>query len=195
MSDLLLVFCSYSHVTLNFIHSGFNCGEAVNFAMGQWFPLGNICRDRYAVLRKTPLIPHEELLCKEAVFLSEEMLQTSSRNDEGEYSSIKCKKAFVQFMRTQHYARWLLIKAGVRLLYKSDIQATVYCGICRRDCYVSHYMCSCNLDPICLHHGKCIKKSETCEIFARCHLSTEDEKYQNIAKQSSPKFSLGTWKK
>jgi hypothetical protein len=129
---LLLIFSSNT----NLIHSGFNCGEAVNFAMNQWFPSGNICRERYAVLRKTPLIPHEELLCKEAVFLSEEMLQTSSSNNERNYSSIKCIECFVQFMRAQHYERWLLIKAGARLFYKSDIQATVYCSICRRDCYV-----------------------------------------------------------
>ncbi|XP_078162655.1 lysine-specific demethylase JMJ706-like isoform X2 [Carex rostrata] len=132
---------------------GFNCGEAVNFAMSHWFPLGNICRDRYALLRKIPLIPHEELLCKEALFFSEEMIQTSSSNNERDNSCEKCIEAFVQFMRAQHYARWLLIKSGVRLFYKSDIQATVYCGICKRDCYVSHYMCSCNLDPLCLHHG------------------------------------------
>lgn len=125
--------------------------------MSQWFPLGNICRDRYALLRKTPLIPHEELLCKEAVFLSEERLQTSSSNNERDLSSVKCIEAFVSFMRTQHYARWLLNKTGARLLYKSDIQATVYCGICRTDCYIAHHMCSCNLDPICLHHGKSTK--------------------------------------
>ncbi|KAJ4759083.1 Lysine-specific demethylase [Rhynchospora pubera] len=132
---------------------GFNCGEAVNFAMSQWFPMGNICRDRYALLRKTPLIPHEELLCKEALFLSHERLQTSSSNNEWDSSSEKCIDVFVQFMRSQHYARWLHVNTGARLLYKSDIQATIYCGICRRDCYVSHFMCSCSLDPICLHHG------------------------------------------
>ncbi|XAR70664.1 [Histone H3]-lysine-36 demethylase [Bertholletia excelsa] len=29
---------------------GFNCGEAVNFAIGDWFPLGSIARQRYALL-------------------------------------------------------------------------------------------------------------------------------------------------
>ncbi|MFS7935326.1 putative [histone H3]-dimethyl-L-lysine(36) demethylase [Helianthus anomalus] len=49
---------------------GFNCGEAVNFAIGDWFPLGSIATRRYALLNRTPLIPHEELLCKEAMLIS-----------------------------------------------------------------------------------------------------------------------------
>ncbi|MFS7899693.1 hypothetical protein Hanom_Chr00s073666g01789901 [Helianthus anomalus] len=53
-----------------FIFIGFNCGEAVNFAIGGWFPLGSIATRRYALLNRTPLIPHEELLCKEAMLIS-----------------------------------------------------------------------------------------------------------------------------
>ncbi|KAJ1422113.1 JmjN domain [Sesbania bispinosa] len=47
--------------------TGFNCGEAVNFAIGDWFPLGAEASKRYAHLRMFPIIPHEELLCKEAM--------------------------------------------------------------------------------------------------------------------------------
>ncbi|XP_031395287.1 lysine-specific demethylase JMJ706-like [Punica granatum] len=49
---------------------GFNCGEAVNFALGDWFPLGAVASRRYALLNRVPLLPHEELLCKEAMLLS-----------------------------------------------------------------------------------------------------------------------------
>ncbi|CAL0329335.1 unnamed protein product [Lupinus luteus] len=48
---------------------GFNCGEAVNFAIGDWFPLGAEASKRYANLRMFPIIPYEELLCKEAMQL------------------------------------------------------------------------------------------------------------------------------
>nr|GEX86455.1 hypothetical protein [Tanacetum cinerariifolium] len=44
---------------------GFNCSEAVNFAIGDWFLLGSIASHRYALLNRTPLLPHEELLCKD----------------------------------------------------------------------------------------------------------------------------------
>ncbi|KAJ4950221.1 hypothetical protein NE237_027053 [Protea cynaroides] len=48
---------------------GFNCGEAVNFAIGDWFPLGVVASQRYALLGRMPLLPQEELLCKEAMLL------------------------------------------------------------------------------------------------------------------------------
>ncbi|KAK9160107.1 hypothetical protein Syun_006448 [Stephania yunnanensis] len=46
---------------------GFNCGEVVNFAIGDWFPMGVVASRRYALLNRVPLLPHEELLCKEAM--------------------------------------------------------------------------------------------------------------------------------
>ncbi|KAL3011122.1 hypothetical protein AAZX31_07G182300 [Glycine max] len=46
---------------------GFNCGEAVNFANGDWFQLRAAASRRYAHLRRMPLIPYEELLSKEAM--------------------------------------------------------------------------------------------------------------------------------
>ncbi|KAF5735435.1 putative transcription factor [Tripterygium wilfordii] len=48
---------------------GFNCGEAVNFAVGDWFPFGAAATKRYAFLSMRGIIPHEELLCREAVLL------------------------------------------------------------------------------------------------------------------------------
>ncbi|KAG4906172.1 hypothetical protein JHK84_054678 [Glycine max] len=48
---------------------GFNCGEAVNFANGDWFQLGAAASRRYAHLRMMPLIPYEELLYKEAMLV------------------------------------------------------------------------------------------------------------------------------
>ncbi|KAK3154984.1 hypothetical protein QOZ80_2BG0197400 [Eleusine coracana subsp. coracana] len=95
---------------------GFNCGEAVNFAMSEWFPLGAIASQRYAHLKRIPL------------------------------------------MRFQHYVRWSLVKMGARTLYKADIDATVLCGICKRDCYVAHIMCNCRADAICLCHEDEIRK-------------------------------------
>jgi hypothetical protein len=63
------------------------------------------------------------------------------------------KVPFVQLMRFQHRVRWSLMKMGARTHYKADIDTTVLCGICKRDCYVAHIMCNCRADAICLCHG------------------------------------------
>jgi len=42
---------------------GFNCAEAVNFAMPDWIKFGDQCVKRYSSLRKPPVISHEALLC------------------------------------------------------------------------------------------------------------------------------------
>ncbi|BFG30317.1 hypothetical protein CerSpe_165900 [Prunus speciosa] len=92
---------------------GFNCGD-VNFAIGDWFPLGAIASRRYALLNRMPLLPHEELLCKEAM-----LLYTSLELEDSEYSSAdldshQCiKTSFVKLMRFQHRARWSLMKSGL----------------------------------------------------------------------------------
>ncbi len=139
---------------------GFNCGEAVNFAIGEWFPLGALASQRYALLKRTPLLPYEELLCKEAALLDHEFSTCDYKDTTTlavETHSQRCMKVpFVQLMRVQHRIRWSLMKMGARTHYKADIDATVLCGICRRDCYVAHIMCNCRIDAICLCHGKIV---------------------------------------
>lgn len=57
---------------------GFNVGEAVNFAMPEWFPIGRQAIERYAGLRTAHILPHEELLCREAIAVGEGFHHTSS---------------------------------------------------------------------------------------------------------------------
>ncbi|KAG9154648.1 hypothetical protein Leryth_021147 [Lithospermum erythrorhizon] len=132
---------------------GFNCGEAVNFAIGDWFPLGSIASRRYALLNRVPLLPHEELICKEAM-----LLHRSLEQDDHGYSSVEMnshhsiKISFVTLMRFQHRARWFLAKTkacfGVTLIS----HGTILCSICKRDCYVAYMNCNCFLHPVCLRH-------------------------------------------
>jgi len=80
------------------------------------------------------------------------------------------KVPFVQLMRFQHRVRWSLMKMGARTHYKADIDTTVLCGICKRDCYVAHIMCNCRADAICLCHEEEIRKcSCSCDrvVFVR----------------------------
>uniref|UniRef100_A0A0A9HUG9 JmjC domain-containing protein n=1 Tax=Arundo donax TaxID=35708 RepID=A0A0A9HUG9_ARUDO len=140
---------------------GFNCGEAVNFAMDEWFPLGAIASQRYALLKRIPVLPYEELLCKEMAFVADEFSRSDHKGItlSGDTHIQNCMKVpFVQMMRFEHRVRWTLMKMGARTHYKADIDATVLCGICKRDCYVAHIMCNCRVDAICLCHEEEIRK-------------------------------------
>ncbi|CAN6274825.1 unnamed protein product [Urochloa humidicola] len=146
---------------------GFNCGEAVNFATGEWFPLGAVASQRYALLKRIPVLPYEELLCKETTLVANE----SPMSDHEDIPFQSCLKTpFVKLMWFQHQVRWSLVKMGARTHYKAEIDATVLCGICKRDCYVAHIMCNCRADAICLCHEEEIKKcSCSCDriVFVR----------------------------
>ncbi|KAJ8555179.1 hypothetical protein K7X08_012675 [Anisodus acutangulus] len=132
---------------------GFNCGEAVNFATGDWFPMGSISSRRYAHLNRVPLLPHEELLCKEAMLLSM-ILEL----EDPDYSSAdlvthhNIKVSFLNLMRFQHRARWCLARlkafSGISLFE----HGTILCSICKRDCYVAYLNCNSCGHAVCLRH-------------------------------------------
>ncbi|XP_057480782.1 lysine-specific demethylase JMJ13-like isoform X2 [Actinidia eriantha] len=132
---------------------GFNCGEAVNFAICDWFPLGSIASRRYALLNRIPLLPHEELLCKEAM-----LLHTNLEFEAPDHSSadLNChrsiKISFVNLMRFHHLARWCLMKTRAYIDVSPICHGTILCSLCKRDCYVAYLNCSCCLHPVCLRH-------------------------------------------
>ncbi|OQS01047.1 histone demethylase [Thraustotheca clavata] len=41
---------------------GFNCSEAVNFALPDWIPYARICNDRYRLHNRTSVFPHDRLM-------------------------------------------------------------------------------------------------------------------------------------
>lgn len=132
---------------------GFNCGEAVNFAIGDWFPLGSIASRRYAFLNRVPLLPYEELLCKEAMILYRDV-----EIGDPEYRSAvlrshrTIKASFSKLMRFQHYSRWCLMKSQACNGVSWFSHGTILCSICKRDCYVAYISCSCYAHPMCLRH-------------------------------------------
>ncbi|KAJ8631969.1 hypothetical protein MRB53_025305 [Persea americana] len=132
---------------------GFNCGEAVNFAIGDWFPLGALASQRYALLNRTPLLPQEELLCKEAMLIFE---RVSSPSTDLQHLSTDATErcimvSFAQLMRFQHRARWLLMKSKACVSFSPTSEGAL-CSICKRDCYVAYIKCSCYRQTICLRH-------------------------------------------
>jgi len=187
---------------------GFNCGEAVNFAMGEWFPLGAIASQRYALLKRIPVLPYEELLCKEMTAFADEFSISDHKGLalSGCVRIQSCMKVpFVQLMRFQHYVRWSLVKMGARTHYKADIDVTVLCGICKRDCYVAHILCDCRVDAICLRHEEEIRKCPcSCNrvVFVRkdiFELEALSEKFEDeidvldVGKQKSQNYASDTY--
>ena len=144
---------------------GFNCGEAVNFAIGDWFPLGAVASWRYALLNRVPLLPHEELLCKEAM-----LLYTSLELEDSDYSSADLvshnwiKASFVKLMRFHHRARWSIMKSRACTGLLPNTNGTILCTLCKLDCYVAFLNCSCDLHPVCLRHGMICSISSTDNI-------------------------------
>ncbi|XP_076950769.1 lysine-specific demethylase JMJ13-like [Bidens hawaiensis] len=130
---------------------GFNCSEAVNFAIGDWFLLGSIASHRYALLNRTPLLPHEELLCKESLILHSNM-ELEDQFSEDMISHRNIKAAFVNLIRFQHRIRWCLMKSGEYMGASTHSHGTIFCSVCKRDCYVAHINCNCYLHPVCLRH-------------------------------------------
>ncbi|KAL3817910.1 hypothetical protein ACJIZ3_003815 [Penstemon smallii] len=132
---------------------GFNCGEAVNFAIGDWFPLGTIASRRYALLNRIPLLPQEELLCKEAMLLFARLeLEDPDYPHADLISHNSIKVSFANLIRLQHRARWCLMNSKECNAVSSFSHGTILCSICKRDCYVAYLNCQCYLHPVCLRH-------------------------------------------
>ncbi|KAK7386640.1 hypothetical protein VNO78_26974 [Psophocarpus tetragonolobus] len=148
--DFVITFPRAYHA--GFSH-GFNCGEAVNFAIGDWFPLGAIASQRYALLQRVPLLPHEELLCKEAMLLYSRLKLEDSDIPSEDLLSHNCVKiSFINLMRFQHCACWLLMKSRACIGISSHSKGTILCSLCKRDCYVAYVDCECHMHPACLCH-------------------------------------------
>ncbi|XP_027160736.1 lysine-specific demethylase JMJ706-like [Coffea eugenioides] len=156
---------------------GFNCGEAVNFAAADWYPFGAEASHRYARLRKMPVIPYEELLCKEAMLVSEYEIKENA-----DLVPLRCLKiSFACLLRLHQYARWSIKKSRPSVNIHPKSQGTIFCIICRRECYLGHLMCNCYTDPICLFHGSLISK---CPCGSSCNLFIRDDirEMEDVAK-------------
>ncbi|KAH1139021.1 hypothetical protein AAZX31_10G181500 [Glycine max] len=177
---------------------GFNCGEAVNFANGDWFSLGAAASMRYTHLKMMPLIPYEELLCKEAMLVFKSSRVRSSKNkpeDKTSYQAIMLP--FVHLV--QSYKTSLLrLNSSRKLPSSSNTTGSQICSLCYRDCYVAYFLCKyCFSHPICLFHDIA---PQTClcgrdyTIFKRNDIFALEEaaKSSQQGKECVDKFSLSS---
>ncbi|WJX10597.1 hypothetical protein P8452_01295 [Trifolium repens] len=132
---------------------GFNCGEAVNFAICDWFPLGAAASKRYAYLRMLPIIPYEELLCKEAMLIYKSSKVTSFKNKPEDNTSYRA--IILSFLQLMQFYKTSLsrLSSSRNSTSSSNTFGSLTCSICHRDCYVAYLLCKkCYSYPICFFH-------------------------------------------
>ncbi|KAJ4845757.1 hypothetical protein Tsubulata_047053 [Turnera subulata] len=171
--------------------NGFNCGEAVNFAIHDWFPFGAEARKRYAMLQMNPIIPHEEILCREAHCVSKnwDLEEQSLSGELGDSMKI----TFVQHMHSLNDALRRLknnvgdLEPSKKLL--PDSHGTTICSTCKRDCYLTFLECNCCYILLCLHHDI---KSLVCSCGGKRILHAREDLLQTkqIAEKLQDKVSL-----
>ncbi|KAE8713321.1 putative Zinc knuckle family protein [Hibiscus syriacus] len=140
-------------------HAGFsqgcNCGEAVNFAIGEWFPWGAVAGQVYAHLCKMAILPYEELLCKEAIILSESSnhrcLDHPAFVEPSSQSSVR--RSFVRHIESLNTALRHLHDSMPRITYSSVSQGTIICQLCKRDCYLTFLECDKCFHHTCVFHA------------------------------------------
>ncbi|PON91244.1 JmjC- JMjN-domain containing protein [Trema orientale] len=167
---------------------GFNCGEAVNFAIGDWFPFGAVASQRYVLQKAVPIIPYEELVCKEAMVLyslslKHEDLDCSAADS---VTNFWIKLLFVRLVRSYEQALLRLSSTPTRSFSVGPMsQETIICSRCKRNCYLAYLMCnSCCSDLICLDH---VWDTETdyvhCSCGSKCTLFVREDitAYENAA--------------
>ncbi|KAF3641160.1 putative F-box protein-like [Capsicum annuum] len=150
---------------------GFNCGEAVNFAIAEWFSFGAAASERYALLGKMPIISYEELLCAEAMLLPKSLAHKPYCTADS--IDVRCvMTSFSCLLRSYHRARWCLEKLKTSLRTCSKPQGSFTCILCKRLCYVAYLECKCYAGPICLFHDF---ETFNCQCGSSCCLFvTED---------------------
>lgn len=128
--------------------------------MPDWLPFGAAACRRYVLLNRLPLLPHEELLCREAMHHS--TIQAASGFPDVAsgtsfvgYEHEKCLKvSFVRLMRFQHKVRWFLKQHAARSVVRQEFEGSELCSLCKHMCYVAYISCSCVQLPFCLNHGE-----------------------------------------
>ncbi|KAK3286753.1 hypothetical protein CYMTET_5709 [Cymbomonas tetramitiformis] len=145
--DFIVTFPQAYHA--GFSH-GFNCGEAVNFATTDWLTFGVQALERYRSLQWLPVIPHEKLLCQEAMELIEKDEATpSGERKPANVTATEIKVAFLLMMREQHRRRTKFISTGNALSVMPPFSSCMPCSVCKHLCFLDIVNCSCS-EPVCL---------------------------------------------
>ncbi|KAI8029099.1 Lysine-specific demethylase JMJ706 [Camellia lanceoleosa] len=160
--------CTYLYNPFHlFRPSRFNCVEAVNFAIGNRFPLGAEASQCYALLHRMPIVPCEELLSKEAMLLS----KSSNQEDSSVVDSVSLHWYMLFTFHLTFLFPFPFPNPSSNPPTKHSVsespnsQETIFCSLCKRECYVAHVTCNCCSNPICLFHGDIFEMENVAKKF------------------------------
>ena len=167
--------CTATHTPGSFIvtfpsayHAGFshgyNCAEAVNFALSDWIPYGRKCVDEYSNRGRRPVVSFDKLICTVAKLDSHMLSKRELHILRDELLNIKQREGFW---------RKRLFDLGVRRSVripdsstsdKKDMQRA--CSVCNQPCSLSCMVCQCSpLKTVCVkHHDKLC----ACDVSSKC---------------------------
>ena len=129
-------------------HAGYNQGmnfaEAVNFAPGDWLPIGRECVSHYARLSRFPVFSHDELICKMAA--------------DPDLDPCIAKEAYLDALSMVENERDLrkaaadfgIVHAEVEL-FENLPDDERQCDVCKTTCFLSAITCLCSPreSPLC----------------------------------------------
>eukprot|EP00629_Pelagomonadales_sp_RCC1024_P003224 CAMPEP_0119266428 /NCGR_PEP_ID=MMETSP1329-20130426/4916_1 /TAXON_ID=114041 /ORGANISM="Genus nov. species nov., Strain RCC1024" /LENGTH=507 /DNA_ID=CAMNT_0007266307 /DNA_START=264 /DNA_END=1787 /DNA_ORIENTATION=+ len=136
---------------------GFNCGEAVNFAMPHWIEHANLANERYRRIGRLAVLSHDRLMF------------TLARHCDEFDDSASCqqlRKELKRIMREELVLRPQLYAEGVRRHstrmrpsredYTEVIDAVAFeeddtriCAVCKHTCFLSAVACNCSQTQVC----------------------------------------------
>ena len=147
--------------------TGFNIGEAVNFALPDWLVHGRLCAERYRAWGRSSPISRERLVMA--------MARNHSDLDHEGRVSLACE--LEKLLREQDRLRREVYKAGVLHACRmpnenpddEEFDEKRLCSICQHLCYFACVVCSCDSDRVvCLRHHKNLcncNRRENCFLF------------------------------
>ncbi|XP_018651207.1 putative jumonji/arid domain-containing protein [Schistosoma mansoni] len=143
VGEFVVTFPRAFHAGFN---QGFNFAEAVNFCPADWLEFGRNCIEHYALLHRTPVFSHAELLCRMAK--SVEPLSV-------EFLTVITKQ-LGDLLTTERSLRRHLARIGVRLtermVFENSEDEKRECDLCRTTLYLSSLGCKCSESMVCLAH-------------------------------------------
>ena len=145
---------------------GFNCGEAVNFALPDWIPFGRDASETYRKSQRAPSISNERLLMQVA--------RNPVDLDDVESCDILIKD-LEKTMEDQRRLQKELSQNGITNIVgmPGDEDSEEYdekrqCHVCMHMCYISALVCSCDAERVvCLRHWQNLCN---CSPDQKCHL-------------------------
>jgi hypothetical protein len=147
--------------------TGFNTGEAVNFATLDWLRHGKLCSERYRTWARGSPISRERLV----MALARNLNELDSRGCQLLWDHIKTMRDEQEQLRRQVYQAGVLHAMQMPHEKPDDeeFDEKRLCSICQHLCFFSAVVCSCDGDRVvCLrHHNQLCKcnRRENCFLF------------------------------